>query len=97
MEKENLNIFIRANICFLCGKEITPGNRIRAHLIPKRLHPKHNVFIFLHKECEQEINNIYVNQQTKTEAEKVKKKALNILSDFKLKIKIMEDRINEES
>ena len=91
----NRDITIRDNMCMMCGKEILLGNKVRAHLIPKRLNPKANIFIFLHKECEEKINALYVNQQKKPEAEKMKKKALNILNDFKTKIKIMEDRIKD--
>ena len=80
----------------MCGKEVTPDDRIKAHLIPKCLKPKENIVVFLHKKCELKINKLYVTQQKKTEAEKVKKKALNILKDFKMKIKLMEDRIKNE-
>lgn len=80
----------------MCGEEITPADRVRAHLIPKMLKPKNNVFIFLHKKCEKRINDLYVHQQPKKESEKVKKKALNMIKTVKDQIKIMEERIQNE-
>jgi len=95
MIEKNINISINSSVCFMCGKAVSE-NRVRAHLLPKSLNPKYHIFCFLHKECERRINNLYVNQQKKREAAKVKKKALNLLEDFKIKIKIMEDRIKKE-
>jgi hypothetical protein len=92
-----MEITIKEDVCLMCGKPISIGSKVKAHLLPKQLKPIHNVFIYLHKECEDRINKLYVNQQTKSEAEKMTKKALNILNDFKLKINIMEDRIKDES
>ena len=96
MKEKGFGIKVRNRFCMICGKEIKIDNRIKAHLIPKMLKPKENVIVFLHKECETKINKLYVGQQKKTEAEKIKEKALNLLKDFKLKIKLMEKRINDD-
>jgi uncharacterized protein YlaI len=92
----NLNIFVQMNVCPICGKPITAQNRIRAHLLPKQLNPKYNIFTYLHKECEHRINLLYVNQQVKTNAERAKDKARNMIKDFKTKLEIMEKRIDED-
>ena len=91
-----MDITINDKDCMICGKAIGQGNRVRAHLIPKNLKPKFNVFTYFHKECEDLINKLYVSQQKKPEHERVKKKVMNILKDCRSKIKMMETRIMED-
>lgn len=91
-----MELTIKNIVCMMCGEQITHEDRVLAHLIPKCLKPKDNVLIHLHKECEKKINKLYVNQQTKKYSEKIQKKALNILRDFKASIKLMEDRVKED-
>lgn len=95
-EDKSLNLIIKNSHCIMCGKEITNLDRIKSHLLPKRLKPKGNVIVFLHKDCEKRINSLYINQQKKTEGEKVKKKALNLIKDLETKLNIIKNKIQNE-
>lgn len=92
-----MNITIKDSTCFICGKDIHPGDRIRAHLIPKSLKPETNVFTYFHKECEDRLNSLYGSHQKKSEVKRAKKKMLNMINDCHTKLRTMEERIEEES
>jgi hypothetical protein len=91
-----MDMHLSCKECFICGEEITPGKRIRAHLIPKCLKPKHNVIVLLHGECEKKINSLYVSQQKKPYHAKAKKKVLNMLENLHTGIRVLEEKIEEE-
>ena len=92
-----MDVIIKNSECPMCGKVISAGKRVKAHLLPKSLKPVHNIFTYLHKECEEKINNLYVNQQKKPYYKKAKKKVLNMIKNLHTGIRILEDKIEKEN
>jgi methionyl-tRNA synthetase len=58
-----MNLTIGTDTCMICGKKLDKEDIIKAHLIPKMLKPKDNIFTYFHKECEDKLNKLYICQQ----------------------------------
>jgi len=46
----------KGSVCLICGKHILSSEKNRHHVLPRYLKSKHNLWVYLHKDCHDNLN-----------------------------------------